>query len=434
MLGCSLPLFIYLLFPPRNKQTKKKQTKMINEETAEYRSVNSMISSGVEEKKAAGKATEILIQLCCDRSNEKEEQPSDVEVVRRCVKDGADVCQIVPRRGKSIIQYFLLHRKTNCVSACLETSARIDFTVTDGEEGNSVLQAACHTRYSDEETGLLIGKMVERIETHPLDVVDFSQMNTDGSDLVSLAAALHKLSVVWPIVKRQPHFDDRLDPLRLSWRVWRSDWELLDEDERKNFSLEGTEIVDVNWGTACLVKRLWEQGWIPNAEEVERLVCEYKADVNYREPCMLHPIVHCYMQRGGVEVVRAILKTPSTINFEATSVLGMPLLHVLLKNWNTPGKGKELLPVVLERFSSHPDEEETGWSARSRSGENFLSYAAKCGLLSAVWPILKSHRVEFYVRPNQVLPITVPVKRCDWNRLQDSDKQIFSFASIEIEG
>lgn len=125
----------------------------------------------------------------------------------------------------------------------------IDFTAQGTHAGVSLLFLLLQLPFATEEDIRRIFQgVVHHIETHPRDTVHWA-----SGDFIAQVARLHLLSVMYPIVKGMPYFGDRVEPMVLPL-VWRSDWEGLEEEDRKAFQIldEGRGIVVGNRATAQL--------------------------------------------------------------------------------------------------------------------------------------------------------------------------------------
>lgn len=241
----------------------------------------------------------------------------------------------------------------------------LDLTV-DGEGGYTPLHCLCHYRLDDATSAAMLRLFVERVERHPRDLVDWGQGDAEGNDFLTLAASFMKLFVLYPIVKEQPFFADRVVPFQLGWRVWDVDLKLLHEKEQEDtpererivssgadkkhadhdanmgFVEEREGIYDsqsrwCSWivtvhpmcklikeseGTFYLLKCCWASKWNPEPEEVAHWCGAAGANPMYRDGCMLQPVLHYFIMHRNIAVVKSLLTTPLDLDFTLRDISG----------------------------------------------------------------------------------------------------------------
>lgn len=175
-----------------------------------------------------------LFTLC---STEKSySTPEVVERVRRLVmEEKADVCYCEPPgRPNCCLQHFIARGAIECFEWCMQTESPIDFTQL-GSSGSSPLHLICSCD-PPETAARLLAAIVERLELHPTDRVDWRQANRSGYDFLSRAAMAQRLHQFWPLLQNVPTFADAVEPIRIqSGVMYASDWEKLTEEDRKCF-------------------------------------------------------------------------------------------------------------------------------------------------------------------------------------------------------
>lgn len=320
----------------------------------------------------------------------------------------------------SVLHEFVRRGLIEHVRTCLLSPHDIDFTQR-GRSGQNVLHVICSGSIRDEATSTMLHSIVQRIQSHPTDKVDWSQKDGDAMHLLAIAADNQKLSLIWKIIAEIPYFADQLDPFPLRPWVWSWDWEAL-ADDQAYFSLDGVDIVQTDCSTAKLVKLCW----IGDAEpsEVEKLV-EDGADLCFQQPGVILPLLHQLLNTGSLSSVQACLKTPRVIDFTVTDLLENTALHHICLNHSGRNHLVELLHMVLDRLQAHPGDI-IDWSLTNRRGDTFLSLAAKYGVLSVVWEILQTRKVSFFTEPSQLFLIKHNVKYADWVSIKEDDRKFFA--------
>lgn len=315
----------------------------------------SLSAHGSEASSLSQSATEDLIR-CCYAAQWR----PNIEEVRQYVLQGANICELAPFSATTnninagndsysdnvanhaalvssccipILLRLIKAKSTESVVCSLyeSTLSSLDFTLTD-EEGNTPFHAMCHPDVDDKDTAAMMQAFVFRVETHPEDLVDWSQKTgfhrekvdpkpwgeiekdtvnpregflsnkRAGKDIVQIAASSQKLSVVWPLISQQPRFDDLLHPISLE-SVWMWDWKELTHVQQALFSLEDAEIIVANRSTGKLVASCEASHWKVDPAVVYRWVQE-GADVCFSDIHMRMPLLHRLIVSGNVEAVR----------------------------------------------------------------------------------------------------------------------------------
>lgn len=146
--------------------------------------------------------------------------------VQQCVKAGAAITE--SDEGELTLHAFLIKELVECVGACLESPLDIQFTLQD-RYGRTPLHVICDMKSADKGKECL-RLIVQRIESHTGDVIDWKATNKDGRDFLSYAAYKGRLSFFYPLVSAQPFFAGGKTPIMAE--VNRKDWEQLSDSDR----------------------------------------------------------------------------------------------------------------------------------------------------------------------------------------------------------
>lgn len=179
--------------------------------------------------------------------------------------------------------------------------------------------------------------IVRRVETHPQDIVSWSTPDGEGNTFLTLAAAFYKLSLLWPLVRRQPYFDDQLEPIPLQWRVWDRDIVFMERElagtESRICLGQETKVIKASEATMQVFKSGMCVGWGEKGTwdvgEVARWAGE-GADVLYRDGFMTQPLLHLAVEKRLRDVVAAMLTTTSPIDFTVQDMHGNTPLHCVV--------------------------------------------------------------------------------------------------------
>lgn len=126
-----------------------------------------------------------------------------------------------------------LHRRQSENAASFLYVDRIDFTVLNRQQ-QTILHMICEVA-CPATAKRLIEAVVEHLQTHPADMVDWSQKNRQGLSFIDCACVHQKLSLFWPIVKELPYFSDRAYIVLDHHYVLESDWKNLSADDQSCF-------------------------------------------------------------------------------------------------------------------------------------------------------------------------------------------------------
>lgn len=353
---------------------------------------------------------------------------------------GADIT-LPALDGRSALHSFVQHGRLSIIELCLTTSSNIDFSRLDVMHA-TVLHHLCDYSIEAEKSEAILRLIIQRLETHPNDIIDWSQKDNRGRDFIRAAAFHQRLARFWPIVQDQPFFSDAVKPFDFPHQqVWRWDWETLSKDNSmsQSFYLERDAIIEADYPTARLVQCCWQT---KNDLAEVRLLVRDGADIEFTPPGMIGSTLKQFVLSSAVECVRICLWDSPDLApdfLSSRDALGRNIFACCLD------KGKpiecvqflldSLLECIIAKFPYAIEQIE--WdAARLWCGTrtSFLSLAATYGLLSIVWPILKAHQVRFFFRcpeeeKHQRFLLTGNVYVSDMDRLDLQDRQRFIFTN-----
>lgn len=233
------------------------------------------------------KATEDLVELMEACGNKPE-----VDAVQRCVEKGADVTWQIPGGTVRVLSKFISDGYVDAVAACLKSPQSIDFTLADAN-GWTPLHWIVPGRKTKEQVMALLELVVDRVEQRTrgggaaapftphsaaiafsavsvppmlqalpflgagghhspapatlyapvmyVDIIDWGQKDRSGHECISMAAAYGFLAAWWGIVKARqvPYYVAHVGPIEVTRPVRTADWNLLSEEDRKKFQLDG---------------------------------------------------------------------------------------------------------------------------------------------------------------------------------------------------
>eukprot|EP00796_Vickermania_ingenoplastis_P000446 gene446-229_t len=127
--------------------------------------------------------------------------PAAVQVY---VDEGADLSYESPDMDRPILHHFIRAGHVDCVTACMNSPLRINFTVQDRNKytpAHTVFR--CPTVEQGED---MLKLLVQRLSTHPLDKVDWSIKDKLEHDFFAWAVKCKKSSPVYRFMKYSPYF------------------------------------------------------------------------------------------------------------------------------------------------------------------------------------------------------------------------------------
>eukprot|EP00796_Vickermania_ingenoplastis_P002435 gene2434-biopygen1960 len=127
-------------------------------------------------------------------------------------------------------------------------------------------------------------------------------------NFLSHAADHQLLHVVWPMLRNEPHFATKTEPIPIYASVCDADWDQLSAEDQKRFTLlQGfCDLATATLGSLCLNYPL-------DLQAVERCIAE-GARVQHRALASFHPI-DMFIAHGNVPAVKACMQTTHPIDF-----------------------------------------------------------------------------------------------------------------------
>lgn len=177
------------------------------------------------------RATEILFKSCVLMTS-----PHHCRV-QRCIEDGADVSWVDPRTHQTILHYLLIHRRIDLFMRCLTSPNRIDFSIADSYKWTPLHWIDCN--HNEKEVGSLLRSILDRLSTHPDDVIDWGQQDEDGGECICKAAYFGHLGIWLQVMlteRQVPYYVHHDGPIPLlSMKVNSRAWQRLPALHRRMF-------------------------------------------------------------------------------------------------------------------------------------------------------------------------------------------------------
>eukprot|EP00796_Vickermania_ingenoplastis_P009311 gene9311-6550_t len=157
----------------------------------------------------------------------------DAELINSCLRDGADLCFIIPYADECPLHRLLVDAPPAVVEAVLQTPPVLNFNVKDRVNRSALHAVLARGKRGDALAVLKL--VVERLDTHMRDEADVvEKCGVEQLDFISRAAAKGMLSEVWPLVLHLPEYGDNVKGINISnTTVRRSDWDALGHEQER---------------------------------------------------------------------------------------------------------------------------------------------------------------------------------------------------------
>lgn len=156
----------------------------------------------------------------------------------------------------------------------------------------------------------------------------------------------------------------------------------------------------------------------PNIDSL-RLYLSDGADVNYRPVPFTFPTLHRCVLMGHVEALKELLTTKRKIHMNAKEDTHFSALHCVCGHMTgRPAhqleEMKEMTAAIISRLHSHPADQ-VWWDDTDDEGLDFLSLAAKEGVLFDLYPLVKNQ--EYYLNAPKPLVLSCAPCNTAWKKL-----------------
>lgn len=365
--------------------------------------------------------TDRLVQHCINH-HDKRVPMLDAAVVRQAIVDGgADVhrlFQLTPVPAEfgltltvtdTILHYVLLHGTVDCIAALLLSAKPIDFSTVNGK-GIQALYVL-HSRSDTAEVAAIVDLVVKRLQTHSEEDHHGLGQQWFADLFFSRAVVRGRLSLFW--MKLKPLLP-RDAAMKVSRKVALEDYKQLAEEDHCHFEFS-KGVSSCPERTAKLVTLLMASSH-PDVGAVAACVEEY-ADVFTEFPVTSDCLLSYALRECGVECVAALLKTKMVIPFSFT------FSSVFYRH------SVEEMQAVLQKISER---------VAKRKHERpylhgFLGCAAKCGVLSDVWPSVRDDpQLSDYFHTIRKSPNQLRLWSFDWETFCSDNKNTHPFHSKSI--
>lgn len=349
-------------------------------------------------------------------------EPPPIEDAQRWILCGANICFRPQSQDMPILHYWVWKGNLDLVNVCFQSPNSIDFTATSVATSSTPLHFVFYDsdgvkRKSRDDIMKLISAIVNRLNTHPTDQVDWDKKNKWMVDFMNLAASNYMLSCVYSAVRT--YYEPKKHQISLLMKPQLDDWNALSPEDRLAFTLPS----DIEDSTHRLLILVVEQ--VRDSTEVEKLVTS-GADICYNPSSIPMPILHYWIWLGEVELVEGCFKSPHPIDFTIVDEKTLsPPLHFLFYDWDSHPNAVDHAILVMNAFRARFEansKDTINWTQRNRCGYDLFSLSASKSCLSSIWNIVKFLSP---LRADQPLKLIQQPCRVDWNQLSDDDKKFF---------
>lgn len=351
----------------------------------------------------------------------------ELQVLRECVEDGADVLYTPDIEFRIPILHKLAYLgNVEAFRQCLETRRNLNFDLLcEGDTVMHYLGESNEMSYRGEQTVAMVRAVCDRLALHPNDRLDWSLKNEHDKDFLDLVCEKQLLCLVWPIITDVPYFADYTSPIPLCV-VWSWEWEALGEEERAYFDISAAEVICGSEVTG----RLWKisHSISLDVEEVRECVA-LGGDVMFSPyPDKKMPILLDLAYFGQVEAFRVCLETRHPLDFNKRDYDGGTVMHFIASSQMISDEAATtLVRAICERLLAHAGKDRLDWGSRNGYDEDFLTLAARSHRLSAFWPSLRA--LPFFAHGRFSLPA---VWLWDWEALGESGVAHFDITNAQI--
>jgi len=163
---------------------------------------------------------------------------------------------------------------------------------------------------------------------------------------------------------------------------------------------------------------------------VVRMCMRGDADILYSADGESDPTLHRCIVNGHVGALKELLETSRAVDFRVKDTEQRSPLHCVLVRCSgearlAPETMRMMSAAIVSRLAAHPGDV-VDWSQASEDGHDFLSLAAREGVLPELYPVVKG--VEQYVRAVKPLVLTCMPCSDDWLALSEEDRSVLRFA------
>lgn len=345
----------------------------------------------------------------------------DLKVVRQCIRNVADVLYKPDDAPYPILHYCILKGDGDALKVLLETSQDIDFTVVGWREQTPLHSLCLH--FADELPHTLATmkemttSVVRRLESHSSDRVDWRQKDANHHDFLSLAAREGVLSDLFSIVKFQLTNMNDKTPFILTYKPPYEDWTRLSEDDHTYFNVPNEK----DDSTQRLYDEVKKDS--PNLVVIKHCI-SCNADVLYN-PGNANPTLHWCILKGHADALEAMLDTMGNIDFTVEGVAEQPPFHCVCLHFpdEPPHATEEIVrmtTLIIKRLESHPSDQ-VNWGQKNRDGNDFLTIAARRGVLADLYPLVKTQ--PYYAGAPGPQKLMYMPSGDDWERLSKIDQR-----------
>eukprot|EP00796_Vickermania_ingenoplastis_P007500 gene7500-5285_t len=222
-----------------------------------------MAAEVVEEEPPCPSATTELMDLLRD-GLEKHTAASAavIDCVIACVQRRADLflcptspLHLCPRHHRRpLLHQLTLLGRIPLLAACLTSPLRLDFTRCDSEGFTVLHLLPCGATKSAADVEKLLTLLLDRIEAHPSDRIQWDQGDNWGRPFLVFATNWRRLPFVFPLLRqRVPFFRDATEPISISCGVRRSDWAKLAAEDQNWLENENDTSLSIYEGNTASI-------------------------------------------------------------------------------------------------------------------------------------------------------------------------------------